>query len=78
LPPEHQGSKEEGREPWAHLHRRQLSGREEALWYLVATVTYIAAAIAEKGLLNWLVGPAWLVAVVTFGPVAADRLRRRP
>jgi hypothetical protein len=48
------------------------------VWYLVAAVTYIAAAIAEKGLLNWLVGPAWLVAVVTFGPVAADRLRRRP
>lgn len=64
-------------EPWGHLRRRPLSGREEAAWYLVAAVSYIAASILEKGLLNWLIGPAWLVAVVTFGPVAVDRLRRR-
>ena len=65
-------------EPWAHLRRRQLSGREEAVWYLVAAVTYVGASLLEKGLLNWLIGPVWLVAVVTFGPVLADRLRRRP
>jgi hypothetical protein len=48
-------------------------------WYVVATVTYVAASLVEKSLLNWLVGPVWLVAVVTIGPVAADRvLRRRP
>ena len=65
-------------EPWAHLRRRQLSGRQEAVWYLVAAVTYVGASLLEKGLLNWLIGPVWLVAVVTFGPVLADRLRRRP
>ena len=65
------------REPWAHLHRRRLSRREEAGWYLVAAVTYVGASLLEKGLLNWLIGPGWLVAVVTFGPVAVDRLRRR-
>ena len=64
-------------EPWAHLRRRQLSGREEAVWYLVAAVTYVGASLLEKGLLNWLIGPVWLVAVVTLGPLAADRLRRR-
>ncbi len=64
-------------ERWAHLRRRQLSGREEAVWYGVAAVTYIAASIVEKGLLNWLIGPAWLVAVVTFGPVVAHPRRPR-
>jgi len=46
-------------------------------WYLVAAVTYVAASLLEKGLLNWFIGPAWLVAVVTFGPLAADRILRR-
>jgi hypothetical protein len=58
-------------------YRRQLSFVEEVVWYAVAVVTYITAAIFEKGLLNWLVGPLWLVAVVTLGPVVVDRLRRR-
>ena len=62
---------------WTHLRRRSLSGREEALWYLVAGVTYVGASLFQKGLLNWLIGPVWLVAVVTLGPLAADRLRRR-
>lgn len=44
------------------------SRRALALWYLIAFVTYVAAATLEKGLLNWIVGPAWLVAVITFGP----------
>lgn len=63
-------------ESWSHLRRRQLSGREEAVWYLVAAVTYVAASLLQKGLLNWFVGPVWLVAVVTLGPLAADRLGR--
>jgi len=48
-----------------------------AVWYAVAGITYIGAATVEKGLLNWLVGPAWLVAVVTFGPLGRRRRRRR-
>ncbi len=63
-------------DPWAHLRRRPLSGREEAAWYLAAALSYVAASILEKGLLNWLVGPVWLVAVVTLGPVAVDRVLR--
>ena len=62
---------------WSHLRRRQLSGREEVLWYLVAAVTYIGASLVQKSLLNWLVGPVWLVAVVTLGPPATDRVLRR-
>jgi len=56
---------------------RRLSPHETALWYVVAAVTYVGAAIFEKGLLNWLIGPAWLVAVVTLGPAGVDWLRRR-
>ncbi len=62
---------------WAHLRKRPLSRREEAGWYLVAAATYIGASLWQKGLLNWLIGPVWLVAVVTFGPLLLDRLRRR-
>ncbi len=62
---------------WSHLRRRQLSGREEALWYLLAAATYIGASLLEKSLLNWLVGPVWLVAVVSLGPAATDRILRR-
>jgi hypothetical protein len=62
---------------WRNLRRRQLSVAEEAAWYLAAAITYVAAALVEKGLLNWLIGPLWLVVVVPFGPVAVDRLRRR-
>jgi hypothetical protein len=62
---------------WSHLHRRPLKGREEVVWYLVATVTYVAASLIERSLLNWLVGPVWLVTVVSVGPVAVDRIVRR-
>ena len=64
-------------DPWGHLRRRPLSGREEAGWYLVAAVSYVAASVWQKGLLNWFIGPVWLVIVVSLGPIAVDRLRRR-
>jgi len=57
---------------------RRLDKRETAIWYTVAGVTYVGASIFEKGLLNWFVGPLWLVAVVWAGPPLADRLLRRP
>ena len=60
-----------------HLGARRLSRREEVFWYLFAGITYVCAAIVEKGLLNWLVGPAWLVLVVWWGPELVDRVRRR-
>jgi energy-converting hydrogenase Eha subunit G len=57
--------------------RRTLSGWETAWWYGFAGVTYIAASIVEKGLLNWIIGPLWLVAVVMAGPALVDRVRGR-
>lgn len=56
---------------------RRLTGREEWFWYVVAAVTYIGAGIWQKFLLNWFVGPLWLVAVVVVGPALWDRLRGR-
>jgi hypothetical protein len=57
---------------------RRLSTTETAFWYGVAFLTYVGASIYEKGLLNWIVGPLWLVASVVFGPRIVDRLRGRP
>ena len=56
---------------------RRLTGREEWFWYLFAAVTYIIAGIWQKFLLNWLIGPLWLVTVVCVGPVIHDALARR-
>ena len=56
---------------------RRLAGREEWFWYLFAAITYCAAAVFEKFLLNWIMGPLWLVAVVVAGPAAWDRVRGR-
>jgi len=60
-----------------HAGSRRLRGAEEWLWYVVAALSYIVAGIWQKGLLNWFVGPAWVVAVITLGPILSDRLRRR-
>ncbi|MGH9212922.1 MAG: hypothetical protein ACRD2C_19960 [Acidimicrobiales bacterium] len=55
---------------------RRLSRGESVLWYGAAATTYIGASIVEKGLLNWFVGPLWLVAFIWLGPLATDRLRQ--
>jgi hypothetical protein len=60
-----------------HLGKRRLSGREEIFWYGFAALSYITASLIQKGLLNWLVGPAWLVLVVWLGPELVDRVRAR-
>ena len=54
---------------------RRLVGKEEWFWYLFAAVTYITLGIWHKWLLNWFVGPAWLVAFIVVGPWLTDRLR---
>lgn len=60
-----------------HRGSRRLSGRETVFWYSLAAGTYLPAALLQKGLLNWIVGPGWLVAVVVAGPVLVDRARGR-
>ena len=53
---------------------RRLTGSEEWFWYLAAAVSYILRGIWHKWLLNWFVGPAWLVAIIVIGPWVTDRL----
>lgn len=60
-----------------HRGSRRLSGRETAVWYSIAAISYVSVGLLEKGLLNWVVGPIWLVAVVVIGPAVADRVRGR-
>jgi hypothetical protein len=60
-----------------HRGSRRLGPTEERIWYGVAFGTYVPVAIWQKGLLNWFAGPVWLVAVVSLGPAAWDRLRPR-
>lgn len=52
---------------------KRLTGREEWFWYIFAATTYIVAGIWYKFLLNWIIGPVWLVAVICIGPVIASR-----
>jgi hypothetical protein len=53
---------------------RRLVGGEEWFWYLAAGVSYILLGIWHKWLLNWFVGPVWLVAFVVIGPWLTDRV----
>jgi hypothetical protein len=55
--------------------KRRLTGREEWFWYLAAAISYILLGIWHKFLLNWFVGPVWLVAFVVIGPALWDRVR---
>jgi hypothetical protein len=60
-----------------HRGSRRLGRGEEVFWYVLAAVSYIGLGIYHKWLLNWFVGPLWLVATVTIGPAIIDRFRRR-
>jgi len=53
---------------------RRLVGKEEWFWYLAAAISYITLGIWHKWLLNWFVGPVWLVAIVVIGPWLTDRV----
>lgn len=54
---------------------RRLTGGEEWFWYLFAAVTYIVAGIWHKWILNWLIGPIWLVVIIVAGPWLFDTVR---
>jgi energy-converting hydrogenase Eha subunit G len=56
---------------------RRLTGTEEWFWYVAAGVSYVIVSMWHKFLLNWFVGPLWLVAVVVVGPALVDRVRGR-
>jgi len=50
----------------------RLSGAAEWFWYIAAAIGYIGFGIWHKWLLNWFIGPVWLVTVVSVGPVMVD------
>jgi hypothetical protein len=54
---------------------RRLTGLEEWFWYVLAGATYVVAGVWHKWILNWLMGPIWLVTVVVVGPWIFDRVR---
>lgn len=60
-----------------HLGQRVLTGRETWWWYLAAGASYVVLGVYHKWLLNWIIGPVWLIAVVWLGPPLLDRLRGR-
>lgn len=61
-----------------HLGHRRLSTTETVGWYAFATLTYIGFGVFHKWLLNWIIGPVWLVAMVWVLPPLVDRLRGVP
>ena len=54
----------------------RLTGAAEWFWYVAAAVGYVNFGIWHKWLLNWVVGPVWLVTVVCLGPAVVDTIRR--
>jgi len=46
--------------------------------YFAAGVSYVALGMFHKWLLNWVIGPLWLLAWVWLVPYVVDRLRRSP
>lgn len=47
--------------------------RRHLALYVFAAVSYIGVGVLEKSLLNWVVGPLWLLVVLAIG----DRLLSR-
>jgi hypothetical protein len=63
--------------PVDHLGHRRLGNAESWWWYGVAFVSYVVLGVWHKWLLNWFVGPAWVLATVWFGPMLFDLVRGR-
>ena len=61
-----------------HRGSRRLSAVEEWVWYLLAGASYIMLSLWHKWLLNWFIGPAWIVATVVIGPWLLDHVTGRP
>ena len=46
--------------------------------YLLAATSYVALGVFNKFLLNWIIGPIWLVAWIWAVPALLDRFRKDP
>lgn len=53
------------------------TGRVELLLYVLAGASYVGFGIFHKFLLNWVIGPVWLVAWIWAVPALLDQVRRR-
>jgi hypothetical protein len=51
--------------------------RAQALTYAAAAATYIGFGMFHKWLLNWIVGPLWVVAFVVLVPATIEAVRQR-
>jgi uncharacterized membrane-anchored protein len=51
--------------------------RIELALYVLAAASYIGLGIFHKFLLNWVIGPLWLVAWIWAAPAIVDRVLRR-
>jgi len=49
--------------------------RLHLLLYVIAAVSYIGVGIFEKAILNWVIGPLWLLAVLAAGLWLSSRRR---
>jgi hypothetical protein len=58
--------------------RRIPSKYVDLFLYVSAAVTYVSLAIYNKWLLNWVLGPLWLIAWVWGLPALWNLVRRRP
>lgn len=54
----------------------RLTGRQTAVWYSAAAVSYIGLGVFEKWVLTWALGLFYFVAVVVIGPALWHRLVR--
>ncbi len=43
--------------------------------YVLAGATYVVLGVFHKFLLNWVIGPVWLVVWIWAAPVVIDRVR---
>jgi hypothetical protein len=44
--------------------------------YVLAGTTYVVLGVFNKWLLNWIIGPIWLVGWIWAAPAVIDRFRR--
>jgi len=45
----------------------------DLLLYVLAGVSYVGVGIFEKAILNWVIGPLWLLGVLTLGVRLSSR-----
>ena len=47
--------------------------RVDLLIYVLAAVSYVGVGIVQKAVLNWIIGPLWLIAFVAIAHRILDR-----